>query len=159
MRGLFFTQYLEMIERMFDLNTVDLILISMRSSDGAYTASAEYPAGDFIELLHCSSRWTGLKIDDLGKLFGIEVMMYLYHRNPNMFEGYSSPFDCLEKLNLLLAESLDHLNPQQSNPEFDVRSENSMVIITAKMNSCPIEVGRGMVSLSVNWVDCPAELP
>ena len=66
MKGFIFTEFLEMAEAEFGIQTVDKITSLVELHDqGAYTAVGNYPHGDMIAMLGALSKEAGLEQTDL----------------------------------------------------------------------------------------------
>ena len=66
MKGIIFTEFLDLVEKKFGIGMVDKIIAqSELKSAGAYTAVGTYDFGEMLQLMTHLSHNTSLSIDDL----------------------------------------------------------------------------------------------
>lgn len=66
MKGIVFTEFLDLVEDKFGLEMVDrIITASTLKSDGVYTAVGTYSFSEMLQLLEHLSENTGISIDNL----------------------------------------------------------------------------------------------
>jgi hypothetical protein len=99
MRGIAFTNFLEMVEEKFSARMVDDIIdMADLPSGGAYTALGTYEDSEMIELVSRLSRKSGIAAPVLLRFFGEYVFGRFPAVYPQYFEGVSDPFDMLDRL-------------------------------------------------------------
>jgi|JI8StandDraft_2_1071088.scaffolds.fasta_scaffold10327_2 hypothetical protein len=77
MKGLVFTEFVEMVEQKWGLQMVDSLISDVRpANDGAYTAVGNYPHGEMVSFVVALHKRTEIPISDLLKEYG----RYLFHR-------------------------------------------------------------------------------
>src|SRR6185436_15130450 len=96
MKGVIFTEFLEMVEVRFGLPVVDDIIATADVADGgAYTAVGTYDHAELVRLVQALSQTTGRSTAELTRLFG----QYLFERfrsaYPIMFVGVKTAFEFL----------------------------------------------------------------
>ncbi|MGH8626303.1 MAG: heme NO-binding domain-containing protein, partial [Gammaproteobacteria bacterium] len=99
MKGVVFTEFLEMVEDRFSPEVADRIIeASNLPSGGAYTAIGTYDHTEMTQLVTQLSAATGTAVPVLVHAFG----QYLFGRfvalYPQFFEGVESAFPFLEKI-------------------------------------------------------------
>src|SRR5215469_17416194 len=99
MKGIVFTEFLEMVERKFSPDLADRIVEEADlASGGVYTSVGTYDHGEMIRLVSCLSHETGTASPELMKVFG----EYLFERfailYPKYFADISSSFEFLKKI-------------------------------------------------------------
>src|SRR5689334_788126 len=96
MKGLIFTEFLEMVEAKFSPDMLDRIVETADlPSGGAYTAVGTYDHTEMVELVTCLSRETDISAHDLVRSFGTYLFERFYQTFPMYFEGVRSTFDFL----------------------------------------------------------------
>ena len=71
MKGIVFTEFLELVEQKFGLEMVDRIITqSDLGSKGIYTAIGTYEFSEMLQLLQNLHDNTGIEIDDLLRIYG-----------------------------------------------------------------------------------------
>ncbi|NQZ78380.1 MAG: heme NO-binding domain-containing protein, partial [Ekhidna sp.] len=91
MKGIIFTEFLEMVEEKFGYETVDHVIEnSGLPHDGIYTAVGKYPHEEMVSMVLTLHQKTSLPISDLLQEYG----RYLFHKlialYPKFKEGRSS---------------------------------------------------------------------
>jgi hypothetical protein len=119
MKGLVFTEFLEMVEAKFSADMVDRILESADlPSGGAYTSVGTYEHAEMIELVTCLSRETGISQHDLVRTFGTYLFEHFHQTFPMYFEGVRSSFDFLRKVQDYIHVEVRKLYPDAELPSF-----------------------------------------
>jgi hypothetical protein len=96
MKGIIFTELLDMIEEKFGLETVDQIIeASALPSGGAYTSVGTYDHQEIVQLLLQLHRVAGVPVADLLRNFGQHLFGRFVVRYPEMFEGVPDAFTFL----------------------------------------------------------------
>lgn len=79
MKGVFFTEFLHMVEAEYSANMVDdIIEIANLPSQGAYTTVGAYPDEELISLMQCYAEMTQLSIAEILKAFGRHLFKRLF---------------------------------------------------------------------------------
>src|SRR5690606_14944721 len=92
MKGIVFTEFLEMVEGSYGLGTVDYILQnSDLESNGIYTSVGTYDYKELIILLSVLSKKVKITVDDLIYNFGKYYFTSLKNTRAQIFEKHDSP--------------------------------------------------------------------
>lgn len=119
MKGLVFTEFLEMVEQKFGLETADHILDSSDlPSGGIYTAVGTYDYGEMVTLLQALSQKTGLAIPDLLYSYGHYLFATFQKGYPAFLNFASSAFDFLESIDKHIHVEVKKLYPEAELPTF-----------------------------------------
>jgi hypothetical protein len=119
MKGLIFTEFLEMVEAKFSSDMLDRILESADlPSGGAYTAVGTYDHAEMIELVSCLSGETGIPLQDLVRSFGTHLFERFREAFPMYFEGMESTFDFLRHVQDYIHVEVRKLYPEAELPSF-----------------------------------------
>ncbi len=102
MKGIVFTEFLEMVEDAFSPDTADAI-IDAAGVDGAYTAVGTYEACELAQLVKSLSDTAGTPVPDLLKTFG-------HHMFSRFVGGYPHLFAGVDDAAALLAQVHDHIH-------------------------------------------------
>lgn len=99
MKGMVFTEFIEMVEQTFGVEVADdIITTSGLPSGGAYTSVGNYDHREMLSMVGALSAQTGVPLPDLTRAFG----RYLFGRfstlYPAFFEGVTNAFDMLERI-------------------------------------------------------------
>src|SRR5437879_3990312 len=125
MKGIVFTEFLEMVERKFTPQMADRIIGNANlPSGGAYTSVGTYDPREIIELLSQLSAATGTPVPDLIRAFG----HYLFHRFsemfPQYFAGIHSALQFLPNVHDYIHVEVLKLYPDAELPSFQCSSGN-----------------------------------
>jgi hypothetical protein len=119
MKGLIFTEFLEMVEAKFSPDMLDRILETADlPSGGAYTAVGTYDHAEMVELVTCLSRETGISAHDLVRAFGTYLFERFHQTFPMYFEGVRSTFDFLRHVQDYIHVEVCKLYPDAELPSF-----------------------------------------
>jgi hypothetical protein len=122
MKGVVFTEFLQMVESRFGADVADgLFEAGGLASGGAYTAVGAYDAGELVLLVGRLSERVGMPAAALVRAFG----RYLFGRfavlYPGLFAGVASAFDFLDRVDGVIHVEVRKLHPQASLPRFETR--------------------------------------
>jgi len=85
MKGIVFTEFLELVEDKFGLEMVDSIIESSNlESKGVYTSVGTYSFSEMLQLLQHLSKNTGLSIDNLLLVYGEHFFSVLENSYPGL---------------------------------------------------------------------------
>ena len=123
MKGVVFSEFLEMVEQRYSLAVVDdIVQRAELPSGGVYTSVGTYPATEMVSLLSELSRSTGAPVPDLLRVFG----RHLFHRfteiYPQLMHG-SSTFSFLENVQTVIHTEVKKLYPDAELPTFECARE------------------------------------
>ena len=126
MKGIVFTEFLEMVEDKFSPNMADKIIDASKnlSTDGAYTAVGTYHHSELIELVSHLSEETEIDLGLLVKTFGIYLFGRFVALYPSFFEENSSTFGFLQLIENHVHVEVRKLYPDAELPTFDTNLLN-----------------------------------
>lgn len=119
MKGIVFTEFLDMVEKKFGYETVDLIITTSKlESNGIYTAVGTYPHYEIINLLMTLS--DTVKIDPLLLLkeFGKYTFDTFLVSYPHFFASTNNSFDFLHSIDNHIHVEVLKLYPDATLPKF-----------------------------------------
>ncbi|MEZ4883671.1 MAG: heme NO-binding domain-containing protein [Chitinophagales bacterium] len=133
MKGVVFTEFLEMVEDKFGYETVDSIIVKSEvKSQGAYTSIGTYPSSEMFALVEQLSDEQNIPFSTLLNVFG----NYLFHRfakiyHPLGFEEMKSSFDLLESIEEHIHIQVQKLYAKSELPTFSTyrETENRLVMM------------------------------
>jgi hypothetical protein len=132
MKGIVFTEFLEMVEKRFDPAMVDRIILAAHlPSGGAYTAVGTYDHGEMWSLLAALSKATDTPVPDLLRGFGQHLFGRFALGFPHYFASAGSTFEFLANLNGMIHVEVRKLYPDAELPHFEVleRTASRMVLV------------------------------
>ncbi|MDB4297727.1 heme NO-binding domain-containing protein, partial [Flavobacteriaceae bacterium] len=99
MKGIIFTEFLELVEEKFGLEMVDTIIENSNlKSEGAYTAVGTYEFSEMLQLITHLSENTALAIDDLLMVYAEHLFKALIGMHPNLVSFYKGPMELLASI-------------------------------------------------------------
>ena len=123
MKGIVFTEFLEMVEQKFSPDVVDRIVEEAElPSGGVYTTVGTYNHGEMIKLVSCLSEESGIGIPDLMRVFGEHLFARFSILYPKYFNGIDSSFDFLARIENYIHVEVRKLYPEAELPSFDCDS-------------------------------------
>src|ERR1043166_7946211 len=125
MKGIVFTEFLDMVERKYTPTMADRIIENSNlPSGGAYTSVGTYGHREIVELISQLSAATGTPVPELIRAFG----HYLFHRFselfPEYFAGIHSALQFLPNVHDYIHVEVLKLYPDAELPSFECRSRN-----------------------------------
>lgn len=119
MKGVVFTEFLEMVKERFSPDVVDEIIEACDlPSGGSYTATGTYHHDELIQLVSRLSSTTGLPVPDLVREFGRHLFGRFVAMYPRLFVGVSSAFTFLMNIETHIHAEVKKLYPDAELPRF-----------------------------------------
>lgn len=138
MKGIVFTEFLDMVAGLFDTNMVDDILDDCDlESGGAYTAIGTYDNGELVQIVSALSKRTNLPVKDLIHKYGYHLFFRFYEMMPDFFEAPKSAFEFLESVDGYIHVEVKKLYPDASLPHFETKRSGEDTLIMTYTSHCP----------------------
>jgi len=119
MKGIVFTEFLEMVEEKFSPELVDRIMDSADLPSGCvYTTVGTYNHREMIELVTSLSKETGIGASDLMRVFGAHLFSRFSVLYPKYFDGVDSAFDFITRIEDYIHVEVRKLYPEAELPSF-----------------------------------------
>lgn len=144
MKGIVFTEFLEMVEKKFGYATVDAIIEeSNLPSEGSYTSVGTYDYGEMVLLISNLSDKMNLPIPELLRSFGGYIFDTFLKSYPSFFERSENSFEFLESIDNHVHIEVKKLYPDAELPRFETNrvSDDTLEMIyssTRKMGEFAI---------------------
>ncbi|MEM9077127.1 MAG: heme NO-binding domain-containing protein [Bacteroidota bacterium] len=124
MKGIVFTEFLEMVESTFGLHVVDTIIENSNlPSSGAYTSVGTYDFNEMVALLTELSKATQIPANDLLYTFGHYLFTGLAEAHPEVVSGYKTPLALLCCIEDHIHIHVKKLYPDAELPKFKILSK------------------------------------
>ena len=131
MKGMVFTEFLEMVSDKFSANMADDIIDdSDLPSGGAYTAVGNYDHGELVQMVAALSKRTGVPAPQLVKVFGEHLFGRFHALYPNFFKGITSALMFLEGIETVIHTEVRKLYPDAQLPSFDCERSSDGLTMT-----------------------------
>ena len=119
MKGIVFTEFLEMAEDQFSVEIVEQMIEEVDlPSKGIYTSVGTYDYQEMITLVTHLSGLVGIPVPDLLKAFGQYLLKRFVAKFPQFFEGISSTLDFLPRVESFVHLEVKKLYPDAELPTF-----------------------------------------
>jgi hypothetical protein len=120
MKGIVFSEFLEMVEERFGYELVDkLIIESKLPSKGVYTTVGTYDFGEMVILVKGLSKHTGLEISFLLKEYGFHFFSVMQKSYPHFLDRTKTAFQFLASIENHIHIEVQKLYPEAELPSFD----------------------------------------
>lgn len=130
MKGVVFTEFLEMVEDKFSADMVDDIIDdSELPSGGIYTAVGTYSHKEIVQLVRSLSARTDIEVGDLIRTFGAHLFGRFSILYPDFFSDGAEVFDFLESVETYIHQEVKKLYPDAQLPTFETQRENDDTLI------------------------------
>ena len=148
MKGIVFTEFLEMVEDLFSPEIADRIIeASDLQSGGAYTAVGTYDHNEIVQLVTHLSTVTGVAVPHLLHTFGKYLFGRFVVSYPQFFVGADSAFAFLEHVEDYIHVEVRKLYPNADLPRFEYDTSESGRLIMIYRSTRPFaDLAEGLIS-------------
>lgn len=118
MKGIVFTEFMEMVEANFDKNMLEEVL-EEASLDGVYTSIGTYPHSEMVQLVIALSAKSGIEIPALLRVFGGYLFNSFTRLYPSFFKHVDNSLDFLEQVEGFIHVEVKKIYPSAQLPRFE----------------------------------------
>ncbi|MGG8497472.1 heme NO-binding domain-containing protein [Tenacibaculum sp. TC6] len=130
MKGIVFTEFLEMVEKKFGIETVDTIIVeSNLKSEGAYTSVGTYDFWEMQNLLANLSKQTTIDINSLIHSYGLYFFDSLKNGYPYIFNYYKTAFELIAGIEKHIHVQVRKIYPDAELPYFINHEEDDSKLV------------------------------
>ncbi|GAK88368.1 guanylate cyclase-related protein [Nonlabens ulvanivorans] len=132
MKGIVFTEFLDLVEEKFGLEMVDQIIEqSDLPSNGVYTSIGTYSFSEMLQLIQNLSANTGLSIDQLLLVYGEHFFNVIENSYPGLLATYKDPIEMLSSIENHIHIEVRKIYPDAELPTFEVleKSDQHLIMI------------------------------
>jgi len=153
MKGVIFTEFLEMVEETFSPEMVDQIIeLSQLSSGGAYTSLGNYNHHEILQLVTHLSQQTDLPVSELVKEFGRRLINRFAFVHPDFFAQSESTFAFLENVDRSVHVEVKKLYQNAHPPSFEYsHPESGSLIMTYRSKRPFSDLAEGLILGAVEY--------
>ena len=157
MKGIVFTEFLEMIEARHDGDFADdLIVTAGLPHDGAYTAVGTYPHTEMVALVVRYSAMAGTPVPEVLNGFGKYLFLRFAVLYPVFFGNISCPLDFLGTIEEVIHVEVRKLYPDAELPRFDsLRPEPGVLELTYRSERHLADLAEGLIEGCVEHFGIP----
>ncbi len=117
MKGIIFTEFVEMVETVYGLQVLDRIIANTHpASSGAYTTVGTYDYQEMIALVKELGHVTGISPVELERAFGEYLFTRFPQQYPYLFEGETDAFAMLQNIDSYIHAEVRKLYPDAELP-------------------------------------------
>ena len=160
MLGVVFTEFLELVEEKFDLDTVDAILDDAGvENDGAYTAVGSYDHQEIINLVVALSKRADVPVDTLVHLFGTHLATRFSSLYPQFFSGHSDAFSFLATVDEHIHREVQKLYPNAQLPSISTNQvDDNTLVLDYRSHRHFGTLARGLIEGALAYYECDATI-
>ena len=160
MRGIVFTEFLDLVEDKFSAEMVDTIIESSDlPSNGTYTSLGTYDHEEMIQLVSNLSKETDIPIPALIHTFGEHLFTQFNTGFPVFFEGITHAFDFLKNLEDYIHVEVRKLYPDAELPRFEYQTPSDDQLVMIYTSSRPFgDLAEGLISGCIKHFGKPIDL-
>ncbi|WP_405604353.1 heme NO-binding domain-containing protein [Polaribacter sp. Asnod1-A03] len=132
MKGIVFTEFLDLVEDKFGLEMVDKIISqSQLESEGIYTSIGTYSFSEMLQLVTNLSDNTGISTDDLLLVYAEHFFSVIETSYPGLLATYKDPIEMLSSIEDHIHIEVQKIYPDAELPTFIIeeKTETSLVMI------------------------------
>ena len=151
MKGIVFTEFLEMVEQKFGYEVVDHILSESKLvSNGVYTSIGTYPHSEIVQLLMNLSDKVELDPTLLLKEFGKYLFDTFLQGYPQFFSAVDNAFDFLHSIDNHIHVEVLKLYPDATLPKFhSEETEEGTMVMTYSSERKMAALAEGLIEKSI----------
>lgn len=150
MKGIIFTEFLDIIEETFGLDICQQML-DQASDKGIYTAVGSYDHLALVKLILTLSKITKIPPESLQEIFGEAVFSRLLQTMPEMADSQQGTFSFIKKVETYIHTEVKKLYPDATPPRFDFLSESEThMVMDYQSARCMSHVCLGLIKGCAN---------
>ncbi len=148
MKGIVFTEFLDLVETKFGLEMVDTIITQSKlESEGIYTSVGTYKFSEMLELLENLSANTNIAIDDLLLVYAEHFFSVLKDSYPGLIATYKDPIEMLASIENHIHVEVRKIYPDAELPTFEVLEKtDTKLIMIYKSSRAMHHFGLGLMN-------------
>lgn len=160
MKGIVFTEFLDLVESKFGLEMVDkIILQSELESNGSYTSIGTYKFSEMLQLLQNLNKNTGIAIDDLLLIYGEHFFSVIKKSYPGLLATYKDPIEMLSSIEDHIHVEVQKIYPDAELPTFTIeeKTDDSLIMIY-KSSRAMYNFGLGLMNKTFEHFNSTASI-
>lgn len=160
MKGIIFTEFVDMVEQHFGYEVVDQIIeTSDLNSGGSYTAVGTYDHSEIVQLVRQLHLKTQIPLNELMRTFGSHLHKTFTAGYHHFFEAYSSSREFLESVDKYIHREVRKLYPDAELPKFETsRPDDNTLEMTYISERKMSQLALGLIEESIAYYNERAEI-
>lgn len=157
MKGIVFTEFLDMVEQSYGYEMVDKIIeASKLESKGVYTSIGTYHHSEIVALLGNLSEQTGVPGNKLLHLFGKFLFDTFLKSYPQFFNAVDNAFDFLQSIDNHIHVEVKKLYPDAMLPKFETHTdEQGRLFMIYSSERKMADLAEGLIEKSIAHYKTP----
>lgn len=152
MKGVIFTEFLELVETGFSLNVADKVITKACPFHSAFTSVGKYDYRDLIAMVEQLSHETSLPASALVNAFGKHLFQYFLASNPEAFLDVQSTSQLLQKVERVIHGEVLKIHPDAELPSFRFPSSSDGHFAIEYVSSRPFAtLACGLIEASIEY--------
>lgn len=154
MKGIVFTEFVELVEDRFGIEVLDSIIENSNlESKGVYTAVGTYSHFEMVELLTNLSSTINVSIPDLLFVYSEHFFQVLVDSYPGFFQKQTNAFDFLESIESYIHPEVLKLYPDAELPKFVTKRSGNQMDMTYISERKLADFAHGLMTAAVSHFD------
>ena len=147
MKGIVFSEFIEMVEDAFSPEIADQIIMETNpESEGAYTSVGTYDHSELVAMVVKLSEITSTPVPELIKAFGNYLMTRFTKLYPAFFEEIENTFQFLSTIENHVHVEVNKLYPDAELPTFDTKQTDDSTLVMEYKSARPFaDLAEGLI--------------
>jgi Haem-NO-binding len=147
MKGIVFTEFLEMVESTFGVEmTEEIIEAAQLASGGAYTAVGNYDHREMLSMVGALSKAAGIPAGDLAQAFGRYLFKRFVVLYPHFFAGVTNALDMLARIDGYIHVEVHKLYADAELPHIQVDNAGDGSVLLTYRSARPFaDLAEGLI--------------
>jgi hypothetical protein len=160
LKGIIFSEFLNLVEAKFGLETVDEIIEkSDLESEGIYTSIGTYSFSEMLQLLNHLSSKTNILIDDLLLIYAEHFFSVIEDSYPGLLASYKDPIEMISSIENHIHVEVRKIYPDAELPTFIVKEKNkNSLIMIYKSSRAMHHFGLGLMNKTFEYFNSKASI-
>jgi hypothetical protein len=139
MKGIVFTELIDMIEQRHGLEVIDNLLSNDKlESKGVFTSVGTYKHTDLLMIADDYAKLLNTSTEDVIKEYGRHLFGRFNELLPQLFEGLNNSFAFLEKVHDFIHVEVKKVYPDASLPSLKTSKKDDNTLIVEYQSHCPL---------------------
>ena len=160
MKGIVFTEFMEMVEKEFGFEVLDKIIsLENLHSSGVYTSVGNYPHGDILAMVVKLSKMLEVPVPDLVKAFGRYLFRTFSRHYQVFFKDISDSITFLRGIENVIHSEVRKLYADAVLPSFECEIDDSGVLTMDYQSKRPFaDLAEGLILECLDYYDDDVEM-
>jgi len=159
MKGIVFSEFMDLVEEKFGLETIDELVESTDlASGGSYTAVGTYPSSEMVSLVVRLSELTNVPVPGLLNAFGHHLFATFHRNYPGFFADVKHPFDLLEQIDNHIHVEVKKLYPDAELPRFETERNGDTMTMIYRSERKMADLAIGLMEAAANHFKHPLNI-